>query len=326
MNSEQRNNFEKLTERDEKKIASDKPDGNERQEIRNEVEIAEEERKLQIFSETIGNAEYYIVGGIGIELSEGAIKCSHGDIDIIIFKDEVDKVKRNLEEKGFAVTEERCGHSLDARSFEISENESENDVHIGIFVYEKDLRLNIAQQLKFDGSVSLKFPLEYFDKNKQTIDYKGNKLTTADLRLIVSMKVLSDRPRDIKDRERIIPALRSKYGEEELLEMKNLCKENVKTFFTAYFKQLFSDFLKTDQEIISDNVYDYFSEKTKGITEEIKNKDHFMAVQDFVGKIKNFSPDSQCRDIAKKEFGKFIENNMESLSVVQDSLIDENLE
>lgn len=325
MNSEM--DFEKFT-KEENSGKRNKLNRSERQETKNESEIAKEDRKLQIFSDAIGDAEYYIGGGIGIELAEGEIKRSHGDIDIIIFKDEIDKVKRNLEEKGFIVTEERGGHSLDARNFVINDEEpkGENDVHIGIYVYEKDLKQNVAQQIKPDGSISLKFPLEYFDKNKQTVDYMGNELTIADLRLIISLKVLSDRPRDIKDRERIIPALKSKYSEDELLEMKNICKENIRSFFIAHFKQIFNNFLETDQKINGDNIYNYFAEKTKNINKEIKNNDYLAAVQDFIGKMKIFSSASQNREKAKKEFSEFIENNLESLSRVQNDIIDENLE
>lgn len=77
---------------------------NERQKAKNEIEIAKEEKKLRIFSEAMGDAEYYIGGGVGTELTEGKIKHRHEDIDIVVFEDEVDKMKKNLESKGFIVT------------------------------------------------------------------------------------------------------------------------------------------------------------------------------------------------------------------------------
>lgn len=330
MNPEQENNFEKLAEGDEKKTESDKLDRNERQEIKNEAEIIEEERKLQIFSDAIGDAEYYIGGGIGIELMEGKVKHRHGDIDIIVFEDEIDKIKENLRSNGFMITPGRGwgGHSLDARNFEIDEESDEppkeGDVHVGIFIYKKDKRRGIVRQMEPDGSINKEFPLKYFNKDRQTLNYKQSNLIIADLRLIISLKMISERAKDIKDIERIKPLLKAKYREQEVEEMKDVCKDNLKTRSIASLKHMFDGFLEKGKEITGDNIYDDFIQEIEKNKNGAVDKNYKAAIMSFMEMLKDFSVSAKGK--AKKEFSEFVESNIRIISEAQNNLVDKTLD
>lgn len=304
-------------------------DRNERREAKNESEIAEEEKKLRIFADAIGDAEYYIGGGIGAELAEGAIKHRHGDMDIIVFEEEIPKIKENLESKGFTVTEGKSfgGHDLDARNFKITEESDEpsgeDAVYIGIFVYKKNKERNTAQQLDSDGDINKEFPLEYFDKDKQTLDYNDSKLTVADLRLIVGLKIISDRSKDMRDIERIKPLLKSKFGAQEIDEMKKVCNRNLATRDLASVKYMFDSFLKANKEINTENIHKHFSAELKKSIARMKDANYSNAARKFMESIKSFSPKAKSRKKIREDFLAFASKKLEPVVKYQEKMVGE---
>src|SRR5680860_1573313 len=331
MNLGQGRGFENLaSECKKKEHEREALDRNKRQEIKNKDEIKEEERRLQIFSEAIGDAEYYIGGGIGIELEEGAIKHKHGDIDIIVFDDELDKIKKNFEDKGFIVTPGRGwgGYTFDAMNYKLDDESDEpqdkNDVHIGIFVYKKDNDRGTVQQLEPDGSISKEFPLKYFVKDKQLLNYKENNLIIADLRLVVSLKMISERPKDIKDIERVKPLLKSKFSEQEIEELKDICKNNLKLRSAASLKYMFDRFLEKGAEIVGKNIFENFVTEVEKSKAGEMDESYFEAIMNFMEKLKDFSVIN--RDEAKNQFNEFVRNNIEIISIAQNNLVDKTLE
>lgn len=332
MNQEKGIDYKNFTEKDAKSPEKEEIiNPHERQDAKNEIEIVKEEKKLRIFSEAMGDAEYYIGGGVGAELAEGAIKHRHGDIDIIIFEDEVDKIKKNLESKGFTVIkgESFGGHSLDARNFEITresdEPHGEGALHIGIFVYKRNVKIEMAQQLDEDGDITKEFPLSYFSKEKQTTDYKGGKLIVADLRLSAGFKIASDRSKDIKDIERIKPLLKSKYNQVEIEKFKNVAKKNIETLFNASFKHTFSNFLKTGQEITGENIRKYFDDDSKEKIAGIEDADFASAIKEFIAGLKEFSPAVKDREEIKKEFFAFASDKLKPIIDYYKNIVDKTL-
>lgn len=328
MNIEQEKYYENLTGNKPEKIGA--LNSGERREIKHEAEIEKEERKLRIFSDAIGDEEYYIGGGIGIELIEGAIKHKHGDIDIIVFEDSINKIKEKLQSKGFIITPGHGwgGHNLDAKNYEVAEESDIPDnidyVHIGIFIYKRDIRRGIARQILPDESAGNEFPLKYFNKDNQTLNYKENNLTVEDIRLIVSLKLISERPKDVKDIERVKPLLMSKYSQEEIEELKNICKDNLKIRNIAGLKRMFEKFLETGEEITGNNIRDNFfqtieKEKMGEIDEE-----YMEAIRSFVERLNDFSVSS--KEKARQEFVEFIKSHLYILTSEQNKLMDKRLE
>ncbi len=303
---------------------------NERREAK-ESEIIAEERKLRILSEALGDAEYYIGGGVGTELAEGAIKYRHWDIDIIVFEDELDRIKEKLKSKGFTITQGRGwgGHSLDAINFEISEESDlphgKDAVHIGIFIYKRNEEKGMAQQLDEDGDVAKEFPLKYFNREKQSIYYKGSMLTIADLRISAGFKIASDRPKDIKDTERIRSLLKSRYSKQEIEELKKVSKNNIETLFMASIKHTFSNFLETKRQITSENIYDYFGKEFKERIAELEDIDFADTIKEFIGGLKEFSPTTEDPKKIKKEFSVFAANKLKPTINYYKNIVDKTL-
>ncbi len=331
MDSEKGRGIENLIKEGERKTKErDLLDKNERLEAKNETETSEEERRLEIFSDAIGDSEYYIGGGVGIELIEGAIKHKHGDIDIIIFEDDVESIKGKLQSKGFAITSGHGwgGHNLDAKNFEVTEDDDgfsdKEAVHIGIFVYKRDLARGIARQFLPDGSVGKEFPLEYFNRDKQTLSYKENNFTVADIRLIVSLKLISERPKDIKDIERAKSLLKSKYSAQEIEKLKDVCMQNLKTRNVAGLKRMFDVFLEKGEEITGGNIRDSFIQEIEKEKKGEVDEKYMEAILTFMEKLKDFSATS--KENAKQEFVQFIESNMDMILSAQSKLVDETLE
>lgn len=317
-------------------VAQKEFDYKERVEVKNEQEIFFEEKKLKTFSKIIGDSEYYIGGGLAIELLEGKLKHRHGDIDIIIFEDEVDNLRGNLLKQGFDVQQKPKfkGHDLDARNFDVDEEdgsliknppEGQEPLDIGLFVYEKNEERGMAQQSEEDGIVNKEFPLSYFNREKQTLDYKGDKLIVADLRLVVSLKTISERPKDLEDIKRMMPLLKSKFTKQELDEMKDICKSNIKTRDIASIKYMFENFLKTDQEINAENIYNYFLEDLKKVIAEKKDIKYSEAVREFLENIKEFSLISKDKEKNKKDFLLFVSDKLKPVIDYQNNVIDETL-
>lgn len=331
MNPEKGNGYKNYTGKNLKNTGEETHNRNERQWAKNEIEIAKEEKKLRIFSEALCDAEYYIGGGVGAELAEGAIKHRHGDIDIIVFEDEVGKIKKKLESKGFIVTkgESFGGHSFDARNFEITqesdEPHGENPLHIGIYVYKRNIEKGMAQQLDEDGDITKEFPLSYFNKENQTMDYKGSKLTVADLRLSAGFKIASDRSKDIKDIERIKPLLKSTYSKEEIEELRNVVKKNIETLFNGSVKHIFSNFLETGQEITGENIHKYFDREVKEKIAGLQDADYANMLKEFTASLRNFSPTAKKHKEIKKEFLAFVSDKLKPITNYHKNIVDKTL-
>lgn len=312
-------NFEAVT--DGIKIKKFLEEGDER--IKATMEQCEHEnKKLETFADAIGNCEYYIGGGLAVEIEEKKIEHVHGDMDIIVFEDELEKIREHLESKGFDFekNKNKGGHDYDAK-LKINENADkviDYSLHIGIFVYKRNEEKNTVEQLNEDGSINKEFPLDYFDAEKQTIKYNQNKLCVADLRLVLGLKMISERPKDVKDIRRIRELLISKYQDkktlkEEMEKLKTISQENIKTTTISKIKDIFSKLTEDRQEITSESIYKYFKKETRDAVDRIQSEKYKTAVYEFLERIKNFSINTKNDEQMKKDFEKFALNNAEPL-------------
>ncbi len=305
----------------------------EREEAENEQEISFEEKKLKTFAQVMDGFEYYIGGGLAVELIENDIIYRHGDVDMIIFENDLDKIRKNLQKSNFNLQKNPKfkGHDLNARNFSVDEesetlvrepSSGQEPLEIGLFVYKKDQERGTAQQLDEDGSINKEFPLSYFDRENQTVEYKGDKFIVADLRLVASLKAISERTKDVEDIKKIMPMLRSKFKEQELDEMRDVCKRNIKARDMASVKFMFENFLKTDQEINGENLYKYFSEGMGKSIAGIKDADYSEAARDFLAGIKEFSVKSKDPIDIAKDFILFASEKLKPVIDIQYKLID----
>ncbi len=273
-----------------------------------------EDQKLETFLNAIGDCEYYIGGGLAVELEEGKIEHMHNDMDIIVFENELNKIKEALESKGFIFikSESNGGHDYDAKLKASEDDEKLIDelLHIGIFVYKTNRENNTAEQLNKDGGINKRFPLEYFDAEKQTIKYNQNKLCIADIRLVLGNKLASERPKDLVDIKKIKELIILKYPDKEILreEMERLqmiSRENIRSRIVSGIKNIISE-LMHKKDISRDNVYAYFEKEVKEATDRIKNDKYKDAINKFLERLKNFSTNSEY---AEKTFEEFALNN-----------------
>jgi hypothetical protein len=304
-----------------------------RNQIETEQEIDFEERKLETFANVIGDSEYYICGGLALELATGKIKYRHEDIDIIIFTDKEEKIKKSLAEHGFEIYEKPRfqGHDLEAKNFQINEQNGEifqgppagqEALYIGMFRYKKNQENGTVQQLEPDGSVSNEFPISYFDREHQTIDHNGKKLTIADLRRAVSFKLISERPKDLQDVQRIMPLLKSQFSEQEISELKEISKRNIEMGNASSLKYMFESFLETKKEFNAKNIYEHFSAILEKKIAEKKDPNYSNLIRKFLEEIKEFSPDTYERNILMKNFLDFSKPKMKEIEEYQYSIID----
>ncbi|MFZ2970537.1 MAG: hypothetical protein WA063_05280 [Minisyncoccia bacterium] len=275
-----------------------------------------EDKKLEIFADVIGDCEYYIGGGLAVELEKRKIEHVHDDIDIIVFEDELERLKRKLLSKGFNFEKNKNTHDYDSRQIT---NENTNKVisdspHIGIFVYKKSKENNTAEQLNEDGSINKKFPLDYFDTEKQMVEYNQNKLRIADLRLVLGLKMISERPKDAKDIKKIKESLMAKYQNkkilsEEMEKLKVISQENIKTQAVSDIRNIISK-LKNKEEINRDNISEHFGIEARNSIKNVENAKYKNAIYRYLERIKAFPVrDEQT----KKDFEDFALNNTESL-------------
>lgn len=309
---------------------------NERNKLENEQDVFLEEQKLAMFAKIMKGEEYYIAGGLAQEINKGNIDHRHEDIDIIIFKDQTERILDNFRKHGFEVKikPKFTGHDIDVANFEI---DTENDelsngpehepwLYIGVFEYIRDEKTDSARRLDDDGDTDRVFPLNYFNREKQTIDYKGNDVTVADLRLVVSSKLISERPKDIKDVKELMPFLKEKYGESEIEELKNISKENTKTRVSSSFKHLLGKFEEAGIETKTENIIEYFYSELEKSIQKIENEDYAKVGREFLDKIKEFSLLSSDPEVVKKEFMDFIMDNSKAIIEYYENEIDKAFE
>lgn len=298
----------------------------------NEQEIVWEKEKLKTFVDVMGNMEYYMGGGLAAELIEENLKYRHKDIDIIIFEDQEEKIVDRLKDHGFDVRKKPkfAGHDLDAMNFDVDEEGDEAfqdashglGLYIGIFVYARNEERGTAQQMEEDGAINKEFPLSYFNKENQTLDYEGDKFTVADLRLVASLKLISNRPKDLKDVENMLPFLKAKFSEEEIEELKNVSKENMETRSRVSLQHMFEEFLKTDREVNAENIFEYFSSILRLSIDRIKDEGYAAVARTFLEYVRGFAPSSNDPEIIKKEFQVFVLKGYESITEYQNKIID----
>lgn len=277
-----------------------------------------ENKKLETFASVIGDCEYYIGGGLAVELENRKIEHIHSDIDIIVFEDELEKIKKNLASKGFNFEKNEDSHDYDSKQIisEDTDKEINDSPHIGIFVYKKNKENNTAEQLNEDGSVNKKFPLDYFDAEKQAVEYNRNKLYVADLRLVLGLKMINERPKDIKDIKKIGKLLMLKYHDKKTLEtdmekLKAISRENIKTQTVSEIKKIISKLINK-QEINCNNIYEHFEKEVKNavIKTKIVNEKYKEAIYECLERIKIFPiSDEQTEN----DFEDFALNNIEPL-------------
>lgn len=275
-----------------------------------------EDKKLEIFADVIGDCEYYIGGGLAVELEKRKIEHVHDDIDIIVFEDELERLKNKLLLKGFNFEKNKNTHDYDSRQIT---NENANKVisdspHIGIFVYKKSKENNTAEQLNKDGSINKRFPLDYFDTEKQMVEYNQNKLCIADLRLVLGLKMISERPKDAKDIKKIKESLIAKYHNkktlsEEMEKLKVISQENIKTQSISDIKNIISK-LKNKEEINRDNISEHFGKEAKNAIKNIENSKYKNAIYKYLEYIKAFPVRDEQTE---KDFEDFALNNTEPL-------------
>jgi hypothetical protein len=313
-----------------------KSDKDERHKLEDEKDISFEEQKLEAFAKVMGSEEYYIAGGLAQEIDKGQIEFHHEDIDIIIFKDQQEKIINTLRNQGFEVIKKPkfTAHDLEATNFDIDEITGKirkvpvqgTWLYIGIYAYHRNENLKMAQRLEEDGSVIMEFPASYFDREKQTLDYKGNKVTVADLRLVASSKLISERPKDLIDVKNMMPILKERYSKSEIEDLKNISKDNIKTKVYSSLRNLFERFEKTGMEISSKNIIEYFCSEVDESIKKNTNEDFGRIGKDFLEKIRNFSPSSNNPGIIKKEFMNFIIENFGPIDEYYEKAIDKAFE
>lgn len=269
-----------------------------------------EYQKLETFLDAIGDCEYYIGGGLAVELEEKKIEHVHSDMDIIVFEDELEKIKEALESKEFSFekNENIEGHDFDAKLKTNKEDEKliDESLHIGIFAYKKNKESEMAEQLNEDGSINRKFPLDYFDAEKQTIEYDQHKLCVADIRLVLGNKLASERPKDLVDIKKIKELIILKYPDKEILrkEMERLqmiSRENIRSRTVSSIKNIISK-LADKKEITRDNIYGYFEEEVRHASDKIKIDKYKEAIDKFLQRLKNFTSDGERTERTFEEF------------------------
>lgn len=313
-----------------------RPNKEERHKLNNEQEVVFEERKLAAFAKIMNGQEYYIVGGLAQEIDRGKIEYRHEDIDIIIFKDQEERIIDALKSQDFDVFRKPkfTAHDLEATNFDIDESSGQIRrapaqapwLYIGIYIYERNQDKKMAQRLEEDGTVNTEFPLTYFNKEKQTLNYKEDEVIIADLRLVATSKLISERPKDIEDVKNMIPLLKTRFNSEEIKELKNINKENIKNRGISNLKHLLEDFSKTGKEVSAESIVEYFSSNIEKSLKKIKNEDYSVAVRNFLFSIGTFTTSSSDSEMIKNEFWEFALDNFEPLAEYYSKIIDKAFE
>lgn len=287
-----------------------------------EEEVEHEKRKLETLADALGDAEYFIGGGLVMELMEGKIRYKHEDIDINIFKDEEGKVLENLSRKGFELKRlpPFKGHDLEAMNFEVDEESgrilrepTEGEwLYIGVFLLERDTESGTAIRYGKDGNIDSEFPLSYYDREKQTVEFEGRRYTVCDPRLIVSEKLLSIRPKDLRDVETLLPMIKKLHGKEGIEELKGVCGRNLETKGMNSLRFLFEKFLATAEKVNGENAYGFFLCETQ---ERMKTADdeYVEAAGSALENIRKFRASSTEEDRVKEELWECVDGEFKNV-------------
>lgn len=277
-----------------------------------------EKNKMKIFADAIGDCTYYIGGGLAVELEKGDIEHVHNDIDIIVFDDELDKIRETLESKGFIFEKSKSfgGHNYDARLKSSKDNEelTDDSLHIGIFLYKKNNENNMAEQLNENGDINKIFPLEYFNAERQMVEFDRNKLCIADIRVVLGNKLASERPKDLEDIKQIKELILDRYPDKEVLreemdKLQSISQKNIRTKTFSGIQNIISGLMRK-KDISHDNIYTYFEKEVKKAADRIKNDEYRNVINEYLERLKNFSSDDKY---AGKTFEEFALENTEPL-------------
>ncbi len=165
------------------------------------------EKGIETMSEVFENADFqwYIDGGANITLYSGQQKREHKDLDVSIFKEDLDKLKELLKNKGFEIV--KTDHFLIRKIGNQDAQNIFNDVDLHIHDRDEDGNLII----NYTGA---KFPKEYIEPTKHKLS-NGKEINLSHPALIVYHKLYAyewdnDRMYDISDLEQIVDKLEIK--------------------------------------------------------------------------------------------------------------------